>query len=443
MDATAIRAILGDTWAIRPEALDGLIAIASSDSVIGDIQALEQKYSEYLKGTNNATIRDGVAIVSIAGPLMRYETFFSWLFGRSTYGSLAIDLRAAADDPSVKAILLQIDSPGGMVNGVNELAQQIRSIRGVKPVVAYVGGDAASAAYWLASAADEIVADETAVVGSIGAMIGLSVMNGEGPGVKRFTFTSSQSPLKNASPGTADGNREYQRLVDELAQVFIEQVASNRNIKVDEVLEKYGQGAVYSGNEALKRGMIDSIGTFESVLSRLSGNQSIMKFSKMGAKAMLKNEAGAEIAVPETVSAAWVAENFPGIAESFRAEGVASVDAKASAEAARVEGAKAERDRLSAIEALAMPGTEAVIAECKADPEMTAEKASMKILLAIRANPAAAQPANAGAAHLAGLKQTEASLEAPAAGSGGDKPVTVEEAAKAAIEMARKSGIDA
>lgn len=447
MGARAITAILGETWAIRPEALENMLAIAGREHEFadGDLTALEQRLGRPLMNTERATVRDGVAIIPISGPLFRYANIMTDLSGATSYATLATDLRAAVDDPAVTAIVLNVDSPGGAVKGANELAKQIRAVRGVKPIVAYVGGDAASAAYWLASAADEIIADESAVLGSIGTMIGLQVAEDK-PGVRRYSFVSAQSPLKNADPSTAEGAREIQRLTNEQAQVFVETVASNRGTDTETVLEKYGQGAVYTGAEALKRGMIDSIGTFESVVARFSTGSRPAAFGGMKAGAanmQIKNQAGADVKLPDTMTAGWFAENFPTAADELRKEGTASVDvAKLQAEA-RAAGAQAEAKRLTDIEALAMPGTDAVVAECKADPECTPEKAAMKILQAARANPAPAAAAAPGAAHLAGLKQTENGLQAPQAGTGSDKEPTLDEAAQAALDLARKAGIDA
>lgn len=442
MGFRAINAILGESWAMRPDALENMLAIAGREHEFanGDLQALEQRLGRPLMNTERATIRDGVAVIPVTGPLFRYANIMTELSGATSYATLATDLRAALDDPAVSAIVLNVDSPGGQAKGANEFAKQVRDVRGVKPIVAYVGGDAASAAYWIASAADEIIADESAVLGSIGAMISLQ-MGEDKPGQRKYTFVSSQSPLKNADPSTAEGGREIQRLTNELAQVFVETVASNRGTSAEQVLEKYGQGAVFTGAEALKRGMIDSIGTFEAVLARFSTSSRPAAFggTRAGAANMAnQNQAGADNQLPE-ITAAWVAENHPAVAEALRAEGAAAVDTSALVAEAKTAGATAERERLAGIEALAMPGTDGLIAQLKADATMTPERAAMQILQAARAN---GFGASAGG-HLASLRSTEADLNPPAAGHGEDQEPTLEEAAKAATALARKAGIDA
>lgn len=442
MGARAINAILGESWAMRPESLENMLAIAAREHEFanGDLQALEQRLGRPLMNTERATVRDGVAVIPVTGPLFRYANIMTELSGATSYATLATDLRAAVEDPNVQAIVLNIDSPGGQAKGANEFAKQVRNVRGVKPIVAYVGGDAASAAYWIASAADEIVADESAVLGSIGAMISLQ-MGDDKPGQRKYTFVSSQSPLKNADPGTPEGGREIQRLTNELAQVFVETVAGNRGTSAEQVLEKYGQGAVFTGAEALKRGMIDSIGTFESVMARFntSSRPAAVGGMRAGVATMAnQHQAGADTNLPE-ITAAWVAENHPAVAEALRAEGAASVDTATIIAEAKAAGAADERERIAGIEALAMPGTEALIAELKADADMTSDRAAVRILQAVRAG---GLTVNASG-HLAGLRSTESNLNPPAAGTGEDQEPSLEEAAKAATALARKAGIDA
>lgn len=440
---TALEFVARDPWAIRADWLETICAIAEREhEYAGNVEALEQKLGRPLSNSHAVSVRDGVAIVPVSGPLFRHANLMTELSGATSYDALAQDLRRALDDSSINAIVLNIDSPGGHVKGVNELSKQIRAVRGVKPIVAYIGGDGASAAYWLASAADEIVADESANIGSIGAMIGIRMEEGRA-GQRSYTFVSSQSPLKNASPETEAGAREIQRLTDEMAQVFIDTVASNRGIEAGDVLEKYGQGAVFTGTNALKRGMIDAIGTLEGVIARFTSNRPAALGGYIGSNAMSKpNEnAGAENQKP-VITAAMVREQFPAVAEELRAEGVASVNVAEIEAAAREAGAVAERERIASIEALAMPGTEELVATLKADASMTAEKAGLKILEAVRSGAVTAAKNDPASSHLAAMRTAEASLKAPKDIGAADKPEDdVDAAVQADIEAARKVGV--
>lgn len=372
---TALDFIANESWAIRPEWLETICAIAEREhEYAGNIEALEQKLGRPLNNTYAVTMRDGVALLPVTGPMFRHANLMTQLSGATSYASLATDLRAAVDNPAVSAIVLNIDSPGGEVRGVNELAKQIKAVRGVKPIVAYIGGSGASAAYWLASAADRIVADEVSTIGSIGAMLGVKV-SAERAGEKSYTFVSNQSPLKNASPDTTEGAAELQRLVNEYAQVFVETVAANRGVSVDTVLQDYGQGAVFAGKAALARGMVDSIGTLEGLIAELSGSKTAIGGNFKGAFSM----------TPQELAAKFAAEN-PEAAAVLRSEGKATAEA-ANADAitaARAEGAQAERDRIQAVRAQALAGHEDLIETLAFDGKTTGEQAAVAVLAAER-----------------------------------------------------------
>jgi ClpP class serine protease len=416
----AIDAVLAESWAIQPEWLETITSIAEREGEYhGNLQALEARLGRPLGNTMRATVRDGVAVLPVEGPMFRRANLMTEYSGATSYDILARDLTQALDDPSVSAVLLNIDSPGGMVTGASELAAMIAAAK--KPVWAYVGGKAASAAYWLASAADRIVAADTAEIGSIGVQAGYIVRDAR-PGEREIRFVSSQSPLKNASPETEAGARQIQANVDALAQVFIEAVARNRNTTVDAVLQSYGRGAVFVAAEAEKRGMIDAIGTFESTLDALKQENATMDWNKLTAADLRANRADL---VAEIEAAAVAAAPKPDV------------------EAIRAEAAAAERARIAEIEALAMPGTEDLVAKFKADGTAPAA-AAIEIIKAAKANPAApAAAADPGAQHIAGLKKTEASLQKLDAGSGKDVAAAddVGAAAAAAIEQARKAGV--
>jgi hypothetical protein len=99
---------------------------------------------------------------------------------------------------------MNIDSPGGEASGMHELAQAVYDMRDTMHITAYVGGSGASAAYWLASAAHQIVVDPTAILGSIGVQVAFAEPTAKA-GEKVYKFVSSQSPNKNADAGTKAG----------------------------------------------------------------------------------------------------------------------------------------------------------------------------------------------------------------------------------------------
>lgn len=229
--------------------------------------ALAARAGRPLDGTRDVLLRDGVAIVPIIGPIVRRADFFSAVSGGTSTATIAQDLNRALDDPAVDAILLELDSPGGEATGINELARMLFEARGRKPVTAYVEGLGASAAYWIASAADEIVASATAGLGSIGAV--MAVYDPQKLQSKQIEFVSSQSPKKRMDPTTETGKASYQRIVDDLAEVFIGAVATHRGVSEDKVLSDFGQGSILIGRHAVAAGLADRLGSFEEALSGL------------------------------------------------------------------------------------------------------------------------------------------------------------------------------
>ena len=114
---------------------------------------------------------DKVAVIDVGGIITPYPNILSMLFGGTNIASIEAQFMAAMEDPEISGILFRVDSPGGLITGVEELASTIAAARGRKPIVAYAYGNAASAAYWIASAADQIVAGPTTMLGSIGVAV--------------------------------------------------------------------------------------------------------------------------------------------------------------------------------------------------------------------------------------------------------------------------------
>jgi signal peptide peptidase SppA len=259
-------------WAITPRALTALLKRRGSAAM----QAVAARAGVPVDDESDAEQYGATAVVNIRGPLFRYRSIWTWLLGGTSVQETALDLHAALDEPTVKNIVLAINSPGGQVDGVNELANMIRAANGVKPVTAYVDGLAASGAYWLASAAGRIVADETAQLGSIGVLATVTDERDADArrGVKTYEVISSQSPLKRTDPATDEGQMQLQQMVDALAQVFIAQVAKFRGTSEERVASDFGRGATLPARSAVAAGMADSLGSLEGLLE--SGDDNLI-----------------------------------------------------------------------------------------------------------------------------------------------------------------------
>lgn len=426
-----IAALHAAHWAIRQDALHQMMEIASRENVIPE--ALQAKLGQPANDDDSMTVRDGVATIALSGPLFRYANIFTQISGATAYAMLATDLQQALDTPQIKSIILEIDSPGGEVNGAAELADMIYAARGQKPIVAYISGDGCSAAYWLASAADEIVIAQTAIVGCIGTVASLvdTTAADEMMGVRRIEIVSSQTPKKRPPVMSGEAQAQVQTLVDDLSQVFIEAVARNRGVGVDVVLSDFGEGGVFVGEAAIAPGLADRLGSYESLHAELASGSYTTSRATAARTTTLKEEPSMNldsIAVSATegsaesetlatpaactcgckscvdgscadctctgctcegcVCAAAVpaqASTTPAAAPDSAADpSSTSIEPPAapSAESIQRIAVLAERERIEAIESLGRPGQERLVAECVLDPKCTPEMAALKLLRA-------------------------------------------------------------
>ena len=277
-------------WAMRRD--DAVAAQALELRTVRDKsgQPMAIMAGERLEGSDFARVIDGVAVIPVKGPLMRSFSFWAW-----SYEEILRDVRLAQDDPGVTAIVLDIDSPGGIAAGCEDAVSAIRE-SGAKPITAFVGGMAASAAYWIATSAEKIVAGSGAIVGSVGAVIEYVDMEPyfEKIGARIVRVVSEQSPNKRLDPDSDAGKAELQALVDATCAGFVATVAKNRNVSVETVIAEFGQGLVFDGAEAIRRGMADGRSTLEDLiagLARVSG------MSRSEAARILADDTGEPLAV--------------------------------------------------------------------------------------------------------------------------------------------------
>jgi ClpP class serine protease len=261
-------------WQITAEALEAMLSIAQRDPLPEDEvkrrmhgpRSLALRNGERRKDSGRITMHGSVALIPIDGPIYRYADIFTQASGGVTTESLARDFQSALEASDVGAILFAIDSPGGEVTGINELSDAIYAARGRKPIAAYVEGYGASAAYRIASAADCIVIDDDALLGSIGTVI--AVPDPTKRPSYRIEFVSRQSPKKRPDVTTEAGRQVIQELVDRLTEVFIQKTARNRGITEDAILAI--EGGLLIGQDAIGAGLADQLGSEEQTIHMLA-----------------------------------------------------------------------------------------------------------------------------------------------------------------------------
>jgi len=265
--------IYSENWAINEDVISSIhdlgeysLEAARDDDAI----SAQLDVGGPVTGTQWSYYNDnGVATLSIRGPLASRSGLLSTLFGWPSTEGLMQEFRALEDDDSVKTIVLLFDTPGGAVTGISEFASMIAGCD--KRTIAYVYGSAASAGYWLAAGCDKIVSADTGTVGSIGVVMSIRTAKEAG----RIEITNSQSPYKRLDPATKEGRNQLESLLDQTADVFIETVARGRDKSATYVAEKFGRGALVGAYEALGRGMIDDVATLSETFSQLSAAEKI------------------------------------------------------------------------------------------------------------------------------------------------------------------------
>jgi ClpP class serine protease len=347
----AIDLITDSPWAITPGEFERISTIALRENE--GPEAVAARLGRPLENTRHVTERDGTAIIPITGPIFRRANLFTEISGATSVEILATDIQAAIDNPSVSRLLLDVDSPGGQAAGIGDLAALIHA--SPKPVTAFVGNMAASAAYWLAAAADHIVVSPNAMLGSIGVVA--SFRPEKDAPVK---IINSQSPLKQAGPDTEPGRAEIQRVVDDLAAVFISDVAAYRHTDPDTVAAGFGRGGLLVGAKAVAAGMADAVGTLETLLASFT-------HASAGAPGITAKGPTMTDTTPSapTIDRAYLATAHPVLLAALLAE-----------------GADTERTRIQGVRALAIPGHEALIERLAFDGATSVQEAAVQILAA-------------------------------------------------------------
>lgn len=309
-----------------------------------------------------------VALIPVYGVLSQRMTMMSEMSGGTSYQSLTKALHAALADEDVSSVVLEIDSPGGSVPGTLELAAEIRALRGGdKPIIAHINAMAASAAYWLASQADEVVVTPSGRAGSIGVYTvhdDLSVAL-EKEGVKRTYISAGEFKVEGneTEPLPEDAKEYIQARVNDSYKMFVADVALGRGVTAEHVLAEYGKGRVFTATELLKRGMVDSIATLDETLARLGADTAPGAITKI----KVANQANAQSA---EALAAKIRSGEPVTKREFEhgLKGLVGASNSEAERAARLYLKTDQGDPDDAEHAAALAAIDRLIAEAKAFP---------------------------------------------------------------------------
>ena len=238
-----------------------------------------------------------VAVLPLFGIMSQRMNMMTQMSGGTSTESFRRLFQMALRDEAVSSIILDVDSPGGSVFGVQELWQTIMAARGTKPVVAVANSMMASAAYYVSTAADEIVVAPMGEVGSIGVLVAHQDISAaqEKAGIKTtLLHAGKKKVLGNPfEPLTEEAREMIEASNASLYDSFINAVARGRGVKPSLVRSGFGEGGMVHGPEAVRLEMADRTGTLDQTIARLTGRGSRTRSSsRRTAQAVDPNEVG-------------------------------------------------------------------------------------------------------------------------------------------------------
>lgn len=280
-----LRAFEDRVWAITPEKLYEVLAVLelkASGVRLSDEEAAERAGPVARPAGGLVAGAGGqVAVLPVFGVLSQRVQGLARSSGATSTEELGAALDAAIRDPQVAAIVLNMDTPGGAVTGVPELAAQIKAGTQVKPIIAQVNSLAASGGYWLASQATEIAVTPSGDVGSIGVYrVHLDQSAAaEQAGVRATVISAGKYKVEGHPllPLSEDARAAMQARVDEAYTQFVTAVAKGRGVPVDAVRNGFGEGRTVGAPQAVASGMADRVATLPETLARLTARGGIAR----------------------------------------------------------------------------------------------------------------------------------------------------------------------
>lgn len=288
-----LQAVYETPWAILPDRLATILAILhersggylpSAEEIRarlelgrvdhGDPEASDPRAAA---GGPSTRVSGAVAVLPVLGVLTQRGGITGSSEPLTSTARLAAQFRALVSDDTVGAIVLDVDSPGGSVFGVQELGDEIYKARGAKPITAVANSMAASAAYWIGTAADELVVTPSGMVGSVGVIAAHDDLSAalEAAGVKITLVTAGKFKGEGhfSQPLTDEGQAAMQDLINGYYASFTSAVARNRGVKTADVVNGFGEGRVVGAKDAVSLGMADRVATLDQVVSGLMSNK--------------------------------------------------------------------------------------------------------------------------------------------------------------------------
>jgi signal peptide peptidase SppA len=273
-------------WVIEPNKLNTILGflelkaagLGPSVETIAKIEAANLEAAR--RADSFANTGGSVAVLPLYGLISHRASMMNSISGPggTSCQKFGAQLHQAVSDPGCKAIVIDVDSPGGMVEGVAELAADILQARGKKPIIAVSDCLMASAAYWICSACSEIVVSPSSQTGSIGVYTAhvdeSKALDMEGVKKTLISYGKYKTEGNPYEPLTDEAQTAMQRTVDAYGEMFVRAVAKGRGVSADAVRGGFAQGRMATAQEAVDLGMADRIATLDQVLEKYGVNRS-------------------------------------------------------------------------------------------------------------------------------------------------------------------------
>lgn len=257
-------------WLILPDVM-GLLMLGVRNRLMGKEPEKQAAKDVRPKSTGK------IAVLPLHGVIEQRSSIWQEIYGGTSTETFGAMFDEVMKDPSIKGVIVDIDSPGGTVPGVQELSDKIYAARGGKPVVGIANSLAASAAMWIGTSFDRLYVTPGGAVGSVGVYSmhqDWSKMMEEA-GIKTTIFQTPKFKAEfNPFEPLSDEAKAYEQAeVERIYGDFVSAVARNRNTTPANVRKSYGEGRMVDAKAAVERGMADRVATLEQVISRMAGGR--------------------------------------------------------------------------------------------------------------------------------------------------------------------------
>lgn len=279
------RALAGRLWYVHEQKMNELIAffelkLNGGGASIETLKAYKDENDLRAARAQkvSASSSGSVAVIPVYGMISHRASMMSEFSGGTSTESLAAQIRQAVNDPNVRAIVMDFDSPGGDVDGVDELATEIYQARKQKSITAVSNCLCASAAYYVAAQCSEVVVSPSSLTGSIGVYTihedDSQYLENIGIKLSLIKYGENKAEGNSYEPLSDSARANLQEMVDTFGGMFEKAVARGRGVKIEDVQKKFGRGRVFDAQKAVRIGMADRVGTLDDVLGKFGVKRS-------------------------------------------------------------------------------------------------------------------------------------------------------------------------